>query len=224
MNEEPTVSGNNARIYRLDEEGNPVGEPISLSLSGPIKWLGEQSGRIVSEEGNVEEIERPVLEFKEMTMDVEFTGIEVELLSLIEPWLLNRIYAAMGAEYQFDYSGLLTPYEERLTNCYEYAALAFDETYFTHAGVDKADVMEHHDVPPPATLVHGHWSSPETRDKPIAHAWVVLADGRIWEPISSLIYSAEKFYAYTEPHDLTTYGETEVHVNLMRFWHYGPWS
>lgn len=155
-------------------------------------------------------------------------GLLLQLL--LEPWRLNETYMAMGAERMFDYAQDMVPsefdeslvqseYKQRLTRCYELAALAF----VVATRVSPEDYVEH-DLPFPETLVHGWWSSPETRQAPIAHAWVVLSDGRIWEPISSLIFDAAAFAEFTQPFDQVTYTLREAIANMVRHDHYGRWD
>lgn len=210
-----TIKGKRLRLVRLDGEGNPVGSAFDLD--------GQLSLRIEDNDGEVSAIPVAFPETVTIEMVVGEIGLGAYVALTGEMWRLDETCVEMGGAFQFDYTGLFTPLAERLTNCYEYAALAFFDYHFTRQGLDKVDEMERVNVPVPTTLVHGTYSSPETRGKPIAHAWVVLSNGQIWEPITSLICDAQKFYEFCEPHDLVTYGETEVRVNMMRHGHYGPW-
>lgn len=140
-----------------------------------------------------------------------------------ETWRLNNIFLEMGAEAEFDYAGEhaspSNALKARLTRCYELAAAGAVRPSATHYQITVPD-----DLPRPQLLVHGRYSSPDTRHAPIGHAWVVLADMRIWEPISGLIYNNPAFRKYTQCKVDNSYSVYEARVRMLRTQHYGPWT
>jgi len=130
---------------------------------------------------------------------------------------MNDVLLSMGARCVFDYAGAddKPVLRERLTHCYELAAWAFTDW------PDKAEQIEYLGLPTPVTLVHGMWQGPEP--VAIGHAWVVLSDGAIWEPISMTLCDPETFYEYTRGVNVETYSETAVAINMVLSGHFGPW-
>lgn len=129
---------------------------------------------------------------------------------------INPVLVEMGAETYFDYSGQGTTFRERLTHCYQYGALAFmvmDES---------APVTKKFGLPEPQLLVHGSWHGPEAPNR-INHCWVVLSDGRIWEPITAMIYDSDKFYEYTRGMINALHTRNDVHWHTTVTGHWGSW-
>lgn len=130
----------------------------------------------------------------------------------IEMPMHGPVLEAMGFKVSFDYSGVGGTFEERLGRCYE---LAMKALYGIHPIPDS--------LPEPLALVHGIWSSPQTRDKPIEHAWVILTDQSVWEPITRSIYDSDMFYAYTEAQSDHIYNTVKAKRLMLRHQHFGPW-
>lgn len=139
-------------------------------------------------------------------------------------WMMDNTCIGMGAQRQFDYTMRgdlgrdLTP---RLGHCYMLAMQAFtgwDE--FTSYAPNRAEVQT--SLPAPSLLVHGFWKHP-AEDKGINHAWVVLEDGRMWEPITGLICDRVLFTAFSDAKMEATYTGTQARRMMLRHQHYGPW-
>lgn len=132
-------------------------------------------------------------------------------------WMYDATCIGLGAERQFDYADDALGLDHRLGRCYELAAKAFTgwEMFNTYRGSHDSN------LPAPTTLVHGTWQGPEPVR--IGHAWVVLADGRIWEPITALICDPVLFHAYSRDEEERTYGATRTRVHMIRSGHFGPW-
>lgn len=139
---------------------------------------------------------------------------EAVLAEVLPEWATNPILVSMGAERRFDYANDTDVFEDRLTRCYELAARAF------HWHPNAA--WAHHNVPAPAALIHGSWHWHDA-PKRIDHAWVLLEDSRIWEPITQMICDPEKFSASTRSEVGYLYDDVAARRNLMRFAHWGPW-
>lgn len=127
------------------------------------------------------------------------------------------VLLGMGVTGMFDYAGEGGQMEDRLTRCYELAAKAFFDLS------SAAYWIEEGNLPTPVALVHGVWSSPATRDKPIPHAWVTLSDGQVWEPITGALCDSAKFYAYTQGDQIMIYDSVQARRNMLRHQHFGPW-
>jgi len=134
----------------------------------------------------------------------------------LELWRFDPTVLAMGAEAAFDYADEHTPMEERLGNCYELAAkglLLMGEGSLLLSKID---------LPRPSHLVHGSWHGQGAPAR-IKHAWVVLSDGRIWEPITALIYDADKFNTYCRTEKIAVYSRGEAQHQMFEHRHWGPW-
>jgi hypothetical protein len=151
--------------------------------------------------------------------NIERVAAHIAALAAGETWPLDRTCVFMGGEKRFDYADLLPEeqvFSARVSRCYEIAAKG--------AGNDALVSEDSHPgVPPPEMLIHGRWSSPVTRDRPIPHAWVLLADGRIWEPITALICDPVLFARFTQALSKSIYPQQQVPLNMLRAGHYGPW-
>lgn len=74
---------------------------------------------------------------------------------------------------------------------------------------------------PGTTLVHG---SIQGFDFPrIDHAWVVLADGTVWEPASNEVWDAGVFRSFFRAVVGTEYTFADALHNALESGHYGPW-
>lgn len=140
-------------------------------------------------------------------------------------WMFDNTCIGIGAHRQFDYTleGSLGPdLNPRLGRCYELAAKAFNgwDEITARTGTDK-EGHRGFGLPAPTRLVHGTWRGKEPQR--IGHAWVILEDDRIWEPITGLICEARLFFAYTRGVSVRGYRPAEVRVNMLTAGHFGPW-
>ena len=76
-----------------------------------------------------------------------------------------------------------------------------------------------------AVLVHGTIRVPGSSDPtaPYEHAWVVLADGQIWEPTQARLWDAGLFWCVMQPVVANTYTHTQLRRAITRAGHWGPW-
>ena len=135
----------------------------------------------------------------------------------IPDWVVDPVRRAMGAQAEIDYANEGGLFRERLTRCYELASLGM----VPWEGM--AEHLESEGLPTPDRLVHGSWHGPEA-PKRIKHAWVMLDDGRVWEPITSLIYDRDKFYSYTRAQDDRLYSRAGALRRMNESQHHGPWD
>jgi hypothetical protein len=131
----------------------------------------------------------------------------------LPPWHRDYILVGMGVEAEFDYAEDPSPFDGRLGHCYRLAASAF-----IHSHDDRPA-----GYPEPITLVHGSWHGPGAPDR-IDHAWVLLDDGRVWEPITACIFDRERFYSYTRAEDTMHYQGVVALMNMLQHEHFGPWD
>lgn len=139
-------------------------------------------------------------------------------------WTTSNWCIGMGAERQFDYTMRgdlgrdLTP---RMGLCYELALGAFTgwEKMLAHMPPIQRDYIKPM-IPAPVALVHGKIVvTPDI----INHAWVILEDGRMWEPVTGLICDPVLFMAGTGAVVERSYDETEARIMMLRNQNYGPW-
>lgn len=97
-------------------------------------------------------------------------------------------------------------FEQRRGRCYELAgyALAFGA------------------APAGSLLVHGSWTGPVPKER-IGHAWLLLPDGRVWEPIRARLYDRADFYPWTKAWDEATYALTVARRHIAVSQHFGRW-
>jgi hypothetical protein len=93
---------------------------------------------------------------------------------------------------------------KRLGKCYEISALYVLE----NAG---------------ASLVHGTVAG-KFVPVPIDHAWVVTAGGRIFEPATGHVMSAQEYAEYCDPRVRFTYTREQMCAHMMETGHFGPWE
>lgn len=111
----------------------------------------------------------------------------------------------MGTGEANDEPSLL--HEDRRHRCYELAGYAL---LFGSAPAD-------------AKLVHGTVGRTESADADrIGHAWLLLADGRVWEPTSARIYPSE-WLAWAGARTERIYTRREAQLAVIRHEHYGRW-
>jgi hypothetical protein len=81
----------------------------------------------------------------------------------------------------------------------------------------------HHDAD--ATLVHGQvrWLGLSFRD-PIPHAWVVLADGSVFDPVLNLHIEQHQWDRWMEAAVEQTYTQQQSMVMTVRTGHWGPYE
>ena len=96
-----------------------------------------------------------------------------------------------------------TPKPENLGRCYELSAQRI-------VGRDGAH------------LVHGTIQG--AGEPPLGHAWVVEADGSVWEPATATVYPAPVFEALFSPVEFVRYEAVEAAVWMVKSGHYGPWE
>jgi len=156
-------------------------------------------------------------------------GIEIVLigpeafraLRLGHHWPTSTMLLNMGANWEFDYADLPSDeqtFKARVTRCYEIAGTAVVSTDAVRSRAEAEN------LPMPEALIHGTWSSPDTRERPIHHAWVLLDDGSIWEPISRTLCDAEMFTRYTQCVSQGIYSPKAATLNMVKSGHYGRWE
>jgi hypothetical protein len=76
-----------------------------------------------------------------------------------------------------------------------------------------------------AVLVHGSIRQPGSNENtaPFMHAWVVLADGHVWEPTQARLWDARSFWSVMQPVVTNTYTHAELCIAMTRTGHWGPW-
>jgi hypothetical protein len=73
-----------------------------------------------------------------------------------------------------------------------------------------------------ATLIHGVITSDQYGD--VAHAWVELDDGYIYEPSTDAVYHPEDFEKIHAPVELKRYEGEEARIEMISNEHWGPWD
>ena len=73
------------------------------------------------------------------------------------------------------------------------------------------------------TLVHGSIHHVLVNNR-IDHAWIELADGSVWEPISQDVYPPSAFAALFRPTVAGRYSRSEVWSITLETGHWGPWD
>ncbi len=71
------------------------------------------------------------------------------------------------------------------------------------------------------TLVHGTITNGATAR--IGHAWVIMEDGSVWEPISDQAMPMLVFVAFFHPEPILSYPREEALSLMARTAHFGPW-
>lgn len=74
-----------------------------------------------------------------------------------------------------------------------------------------------------SVLVHGTVDAGRSK-MPIEHAWIVLEDGRIYEPVEDTFFSAEQFTSTRRPNDETRFSYAEALIGLATVKNWGPWN
>ena len=70
-------------------------------------------------------------------------------------------------------------------------------------------------------MIHG--SIHQVGGERIGHAWLILGDGRIWEPISADIMAGGVFVDEFRPETHRAYSQYDVVEHVREFGHWGPW-
>jgi hypothetical protein len=97
-----------------------------------------------------------------------------------------------------------SPFKDRLGRCYELAGRR---------------VLFATDSP---ILVHGTIQGRGYPPNP--HAWVILPDGQVWEPVSDSVMPAVVYDALFNPVENHRYSVVEVSLIAGRDRHWGPWE
>ena len=97
-------------------------------------------------------------------------------------------------------------YDDRRTRCFELA------TYAVVFG----------SVPEGSLLVHGSWHGPGASER-IAHAWVELPGGFVWEPITCCVYEKASFEHWTACWPEMTYTKAQAQQMVHQSGTYGSW-
>lgn len=95
------------------------------------------------------------------------------------------------------------PHPQRLGRCYELSGL----------------VALHN---PDFTLVHG--SIQGLKFPRIAHAWVELPDGSVWEPVSNKVWNRSIFDGFYRAQVTVKYDHRSMCERCARHEHWGPWE
>lgn len=95
--------------------------------------------------------------------------------------------------------------DRRRGRCYELAAYA----------------LAFGSAPADATLVHGSIDGGTDLGR-FGHAWLVLADGRVWEPLNAAVYGPE-WIPWAEAQAEASYTRAETRDMLFLYSHFGPW-
>ncbi len=95
------------------------------------------------------------------------------------------------------------PFKERLGRCYELSGL-----------------MVLHN--PDTSLVHG--SIQGMGNPRIAHAWVDLPDGSVWEPATNKVWTRYTFEAFFRAEVTRKYENRSALEHFVRHETYGPWE
>lgn len=98
-------------------------------------------------------------------------------------------------------------FEQRLGRCYQLAA------YALALGTAPED----------ATLVHGAVKSLVPGTQTIDHAWLELADGTVWEPITRKFWHAQVWSDFARPRRTRRYSQMDVLDCILEHGHWGPW-
>lgn len=72
------------------------------------------------------------------------------------------------------------------------------------------------------TLVHGIIRSDVYGD--VAHAWLILDDGYVYEPTTDAVYHPSDFESLHNPVELARYEADDARHQLITYKHWGPWD
>lgn len=97
--------------------------------------------------------------------------------------------------------------DERLRRCFELAGYA----------------LTIGDAPSDAILIHGTWQHIVHAERRIAHAWLELPDGQIWEPIQGNIWHRRAWIALLQPQEERRYTRAEARRLVALHHHWGRW-
>jgi hypothetical protein len=75
---------------------------------------------------------------------------------------------------------------------------------------------------PHVTLVHG--SIQGFNFPRIAHAWVELPDGSVWEPVTNKVWHHSIFDGFYRPQVTIKYDHQAICRLCARYEHWGPWN
>ena len=95
------------------------------------------------------------------------------------------------------------PHKDRLGRCYELTG----------------NLALHN---PEVVLIHG---SIQGMGAPrIGHAWVVLPDGQVWEPVTNEVWKSSVFDGFFCPQVAKKYDNQALLRKVVRHEHWGPWD
>jgi hypothetical protein len=127
--------------------------------------------------------------------------------------LVDKIFAPVPVRHTWMCTDIVDgeqcdTFETRKGRCYELAALAVMLNQVSGA-----------------RLVHGsiHNEFHSTIGR-IGHAWVLLPDGRVWEPIFGNVYEAESWRNWSDFRIERVYPRHRAMRLMSKTEHYGPWS
>ena len=110
-----------------------------------------------------------------------------------------------------------------LGQCYDSAA----RYMMDHAIADRYDPIGTPKAPQNIRLVHGTVSNPGYENVPhklVAHAWVDLGDGKIFDGALQKFYEKDSYYKYFNAKEEQSYTHDEMIKAMSKDMHYGPWG
>lgn len=176
------------------------------------EWWGRRAARKQQQRAEREELLGVIRE------------ITAEMSKRLEPWKHHPVPISMGAERYYDYAGEHNSladitrqgiHPERTGNGFGLAGVAMYRKPYDE------DSYEGLSVPTPVSLHHGTTLWEGERDE---KAWLLLSDGRVWEPVSALICDRDKFYEFAAAEEGDIYSADEAVLNMMEHRHFGPWE
>jgi hypothetical protein len=85
----------------------------------------------------------------------------------------------------------------------------------------QAGIFTNDNFDEPNTLVHGIIQHPSGH---VAHSWVVLPDGYVFEPTTDAVYHPEDFERLFNPLVIQKYDPLFALQQMSNAQHYGPWD
>jgi hypothetical protein len=114
----------------------------------------------------------------------------------------------LNTSMEWDPEEIAVTHEQRSGRCYELCAIA---VAFGTAGPDSV-------------LVHGTIHGPDDDMERIGHAWVLLGNGMVWEPLTMNLYISEANWTeFAAAIPERKYGPGRVRRLLKETDNFGPW-